>query len=101
MQTGRLGAHVPSSGETFQALVTLRGSRIEHIVSSDLPDTRMQSQDWDEWVLLMAGQASVEVDGVVVEMRAGDWLVIPAWTEHRVRSTSRGASWLAVHGGSD
>jgi cupin 2 domain-containing protein len=32
-----------------------------------------------------------------VELKAGDWITIPAHRRHRVEATSTDALWLAVH----
>ena len=96
----RLSSDVPRSGEDFHPLACVGGTRIEHIVSSDSPDDVVQVQAWDEWVLLLAGAARLEVDGQPVEMSERDWLMIPAGTPHRVLGTESGTEWLAVHGAS-
>lgn len=98
---GRLTDVVPEGGESFHALATLAGARVEHIVSSDSADDGVQLQSWDEWVLVLAGAAELEIDGRLVELTARDWLLIPAGTPHRVLRTGRGTQWLAVHGASE
>jgi quercetin dioxygenase-like cupin family protein len=97
MRKGRLGGEVPGTGELFQTLVSIGSSRIEHIVSSNTPDTSMQSQDWDEWVLVLHGWADLEVDGRRFQVSAGEWLLLPAGTPHRVLRAVSGTRWLAVH----
>jgi cupin 2 domain-containing protein len=57
----------------------------------------LYDQTQDEWVVLLEGEAELEVAGRHVRLRAGDWLVLPAHTSHRVLATSAGARWLAVH----
>jgi cupin 2 domain-containing protein len=95
---GRLDDPVPASGEAFRTLATLTGgARVEHIVSSASPDPGEQVQPWDEWVLLVAGAATLDVAGERVDLAGGDWLLLPAGTAHRVLATSAGARWLAVH----
>ncbi len=95
---GCLTDAVPEVGEAFHLLAELGQVRIEHIVSSETPDSGAQVQDWHEWVLLLAGAAELEVAGVLVPLSRRDWVVIPAGTTHRVRSTQAGTQWLAVHG---
>jgi mannose-6-phosphate isomerase-like protein (cupin superfamily) len=94
---GRLSEQVPPRGETFYELTVLAGARIEHIVSSATPDPALQIQDWDEWVLVLAGAAELEVSGERVHVTAGEWMVLPAGTPHRVLTTAVGTHWLAVH----
>jgi hypothetical protein len=100
---GRLAEKVPESGEDFHALAALGGVRVEHIVSSASPDPGEQVQSWDEWVVVLRGSAELAVTlGGVAEsrtLRAGDWVLIPAGTPHRVVRCAPGTHWLAVHGG--
>jgi cupin 2 domain-containing protein len=90
---------VPASGEAFHRLAEVGATRIEHIVSSDTPDPGEQVQAWDEWVVLLRGAARLDLGGVPVDLGAGDWLLIPAGTRHRVLWTEAGTHWIAVHGG--
>ena len=94
---GRLAERVPASGEDFHAVVTLAGVRVEHIVSSASPDPGEQVQAWDEWVLVLAGAATLEVAGESVDLRPGDWVLLGAGVPHRVLATAAGTQWLAVH----
>jgi cupin 2 domain-containing protein len=95
---GRIGdSPPPESGETFRPLASLGGAQVEEIVSSSMPDTDVQVQDHDEWVVLLEGDATLEVEGVAHHLRAGDWVLLPARIPHRVLRTDRGARWLAVH----
>ena len=87
----------PGTGENFNDLLSFGATRIEHIVSSDTPDTAPQVQDHHEWVLLSSGSAALEVAGQLVRLEAGDWVWIPGGVEHRVLSTAKGSEWLAVH----
>jgi cupin 2 domain-containing protein len=99
LRRGRLGAgDVPADGESFAELARIGdGTVVEEIHSSATPDTSSQVQDHDEWVVLLAGDAALDVDGSTLELRPGDWVLLPAGTSHRVLRTSTGAHWLAVH----
>ena|SRR5262245_48557366 len=88
---------VPSSGERFDELARFGNTTIERIVSSAEPGGDPYDQAQDEWVVLLAGQARLEVAGRLVQLGPGDHLSLPAHTPHRVVSTSEGAVWLAVH----
>lgn len=90
---------VPATGEVFDALLDCRNLRIERIVSSPTPDPVLYDQPQDEWVLLLAGHAVLEVAGEPVALGPGDHLFLPAHTPHRVVSTSAEPRclWLAVH----
>ena len=87
----------PATGEDFSALAKLRGTTIERIVSSATPGLDLYDQTQDEWVVLVRGTAQLEVGGEKLELAAGDYVLLPAHTPHRVLSTSDGALWLAVH----
>ena len=95
---GRLDPGVPPVGETFAELARVGPARVEHIVSSDSADPAEQLQDWDEWVLVIAGSAELEVEGHAHRLEPGDWVVLPAGTPHRVVRTASGTQWIAVHG---
>ncbi|HKP59036.1 MAG TPA: cupin domain-containing protein [Polyangiales bacterium] len=88
---------VPNSGERFDELARFGNTTIERIVSSAEPGGDPYDQTQDEWVVLLAGQARLEVAGRLVQLGPGDHLSLPAHTPHRVVSTSEGAVWLAVH----
>ncbi|HMJ15186.1 MAG TPA: VOC family protein [Polyangiaceae bacterium] len=90
-------AEPPSTGETFDEIVQLTGTKVERIVSSETLDCDEQDQAHDEWVVLLCGRARLEVAGQRVSLRAGDHLLLPAHIRHRVLETTRGALWLAVH----
>ena len=97
--------HAPATGERFDVLFERHGTVVERILSSAQPEPEVYDQEQDEWVALLRGEATLEVDGKSTELQAGDWLVLPARKSHRVTSTSAGALWLAVHirpqGGTD
>ena len=96
---GRLTDSAPLSGESFHRLADVGAARVEHIVSSDTPDPGEQVQGWDEWVLVLRGAARLDLAGVEIDLGAGDWILIPAGTRHRVLSTDAGTHWIVVHGG--
>jgi cupin 2 domain-containing protein len=75
--------------------------RVERIVSRGhaSPDDFWYDQDEHELVFLYAGAARLEIaDQPEVELRSGDWLVLPAGCRHRVAWTSPNEDtiWLAV-----
>ena len=80
--------------------------RIERIVSRGhvSPPGFWYDQDSDEWVLLVKGSASLRFsNGRVITLGAGDHLLIPRHTRHRVERTDPEGEtvWLAVHFGGD
>ena len=90
-----------SAAEIFTGLVARPGCRIERIVSQGqiTPVDQPYRQAHDEWVLLLAGAARVEMDGTETALAPGDHLFIPADTTHRVTFTDpdQPTIWLAVH----
>ena len=102
---GDLYAAVPEGAakEESRELLAAPGLRIERIVSTGQasPPGFWYDQDWDEWVLLLAGGAAVAVAGEPEPRRLqpGSYLHIPAHVRHRVEWTSSTPPtiWLAVH----
>ena len=90
-------ASAPAKGERFDELARFGNTTVERIVSSAEPASEPYDQSHDEWVVLLQGQARLEVHGKVIELGPGDHVALPAHTPHRVLSTSTGAVWLAVH----
>lgn len=87
----------PLFGETFTTLLEHPNITIMRIVSSDiLPDT-LYLQEVDEWVVVLEGEATVEIKGQERRLQKGDSLFIPAKTPHRVIQTQKGTLWLALY----
>jgi cupin 2 domain-containing protein len=89
-----------AAAEQFITLFENSAVKIERIVSHShsSPAGFWYDQDEDEWVIVLRGSAALEfIDGEVVEMKEGDYLVIPRGVRHRVASTSAATIWLAVH----
>jgi cupin 2 domain-containing protein len=70
---------------------------IERIVSSAEMTPKEYVQSHDEWVVLLRGEAELEVSGASVSLKAGAHLFLPAGTPHTVKRASEGALWLALH----
>lgn len=87
----------PTSGERFETLLRHGRLHIERIVSSSRVTPERYVQPQDEWVALLAGEATLDVDGHAVALRRGDYLFLAAGTPHTVLRTSEDALWLAVH----
>ncbi len=88
--------------ELFQTLLVNKQVKIERIVSRGhaTPANEWYDQDWDEWVLLIKGEAVLAFDdGVRLTMRCGDYVLLPAHRKHRVEWTvsDQDTIWLAVH----
>lgn len=95
---GRLleAGDAPAAGERFEPLAAGRGFTVEQILSGRLAAPQDYEQDHDEWVVVLAGAAVLEVDGVAHDLAAGDWWLLPAGTRHRLVHTEPGTNWLAV-----
>lgn len=87
----------PAKGERFDTLLSHQGLVIERIVSTSKIEAQEYVQEQDEWVVLLTGDAQLDVAGRSVPLRAGDYLFLPALTRHTVLRVSDGAMWLAVH----
>lgn len=88
--------------EQIELLLEHENAFIERIVSNGQPSPEgfWYKQDTDEWVLLMQGEAELlfEQDDKV-NLKAGDFIYIPAGKAHRVEQVSAktNAVWLAIH----
>jgi cupin 2 domain-containing protein len=86
--------------ERVEVLLEDNSVRIERIVSHGQasPADFWYDQDEDEWVLLVQGAARLRFENEVVEMKAGDFINIPAHRKHRVEWTApdEPTIWLAV-----
>ena len=89
-----------AAAEQFVTLFKNDSVKIERIVSHAhaSPADFWYDQLEDEWVIVLRGSAVLEfIDGDVVEMNEGDYLVIPRGVRHRVARTGEKTVWLAVH----
>ncbi len=74
--------------------------KIERIVSHchSSPEGFWYDQAEDEWVMVLRGEATLEfAGGDLIEMKEGDYLLIPRRQKHRVCCTGPATVWLAVH----
>jgi cupin 2 domain-containing protein len=77
------------------------GPRVERITSlgQASPAGYWYDQDEDEWVAVLSGWGELQwADGTSVRLAAGDHVLIPAHTRHRVAATDPHGEtvWLAV-----
>ena len=85
------------TGERAAEIARLGGVVVEQILSGALTTPVDFDQDHDEWVIVLAGDAVLEVAGGRMDLGAGDWVLLPAHTPHRLVETAPGTSWLALH----
>jgi cupin 2 domain-containing protein len=88
--------------ELFESLLKNDRVLIERIISTGqtTPAGEYYDQDWDEWVILLQGEAELSYeDNSRIKLVAGDYVFIPAHQKHRVDYTSitPPCIWLAVH----
>jgi cupin 2 domain-containing protein len=93
----------PLAEEELRTLLTTPDLRIERIVSTGQasPPGFWYDQDWAEWVLVLAGQAALLIEGETAPrvLEPGSYVHLPAHRRHRVEWTSAETPtvWLAVH----
>lgn len=89
--------------EIFETLFSKDTVNVERIISQGQCSAE---NDWydqvqDEWVILLEGHAKLQFqnDLTVVDLKSGDYLLIPAHTKHRVHWTDPDIKtiWLAIH----
>jgi cupin 2 domain-containing protein len=99
MQIGNLFANSspPLEGERFETLLAHKNIVVERIQSSSRIASSEYVQSQDEWVVLLQGEAILEVAGKKIELKSGDYLFLPSKTPHTLLSVSEGALWLAIH----
>jgi len=89
--------------ELVEELVRTPGARLERIVSRGhrTPDGEWYDQEWDEWVVVLSGRATLRIEGEPdpVPLVAGDSLLLSAHVRHRVEWTDPAVDtvWLALH----
>ncbi|MDD3595116.1 cupin domain-containing protein [Sulfuricurvum sp.] len=87
----------PKEGEeSFFTLYQTSTIKIEAIRSKLSAPGEMYDQKEDEWVVLVRGNALLEVEGEEIPLSAGDSLHLKQRVRHRVLATSDDALWLAV-----
>jgi cupin 2 domain-containing protein len=89
--------------ELFSTLLESGNIRVERIVSHGhaSPEGFWYNQDHHEWVVVLKGAARLAFENETIEMKSGDFMNIPARTNHRVVWTTpdEPTIWLAVHYG--
>jgi cupin 2 domain-containing protein len=88
--------------ELIECIFKQDNVHIERIISKGhmTPTGQWYDQDWDEWVMLLQGEATLLYENnQTFHLMAGDYLLIPAYTKHRVEWTAPDINtlWLAIH----
>ena len=89
--------------EVFTELISAKAIRVERIISNGQTTLtgHWYDQELDEWVVLIQGEAALEYDnGKQRRLTAGEHVLIPAHSRHRVvfTSTDPPSIWVAVFG---
>jgi len=87
----------PKQGEIFTSLYEKNGVLIEQIVSSDVLEKKIYQQPYDEWLVLLEGEATLCVGKKNIYLQKGDTFLIEKNLSHEVLSTKSGTLWLCVH----
>ncbi len=88
----------PKEGdELLSKLLSSEKVTINRIVSNQLENGGWYEQEEDEWLILLEGEAILEMDSEEITLKKGDTLFIEAMILHRVKKTSTNALWLTVH----
>lgn len=89
--------NIPNSGESFVSLYEKDGILIERIVSSDKLEAKQYNQPYDEWIVLLEGEARLEVNNKEIFLHKGDTSLLEKNVPHKVLSTKKGTIWLCIH----
>ena len=93
----------PGSDEQFETLWQNKHLQLQRIVSHGhaTPPGQWYDEDRDEWVIVLQGSAELRIENQEqsINLGAGDYLLIPAHTRHRVDCTAPDCPtiWLALH----
>jgi cupin 2 domain-containing protein len=88
--------------EIFLELFKNENCKIEKIISTGQVTKagEWMEDERNEWVILLQGESELKfINGDFYKMKAGDYILIPANTRHRVESTSKNPPciWLAIY----
>jgi len=87
----------PAGSEDLYELFSNKKVTINRIVSNQLENGSWYEQDEDEWLVLLEGEAILEMESSCITLKKGETLFIPALQRHKVQKTSATALWLTVH----
>lgn len=90
------------SAEFFEDIISSENFRLERIISEGhtSPPEFWYDQEQNEFVLLLSGSAEILFDDdSLVELKPGDYIIIPAHKKHRVEKTdtNKKTFWLTLH----
>lgn len=88
---------IAENSEFFHTLLTIQNAKIELIESCLINNGELYNQNHDEWVMLLDGEATLQIQDDLYTLKKGDFLFIRKGTIHRVVATAQKTLWLAVH----
>ncbi|SFV59317.1 Uncharacterized conserved protein [hydrothermal vent metagenome] len=88
--------NTPKKGEIFDTLLEHKNIKIIRIISSDEVDNKLYIQDEDEWVVVVEGEAILEINDIEKKLSKGESIFIGSKVPHRVIKTQNGTVWLAI-----
>lgn len=89
---------IPALGaEVFTTLLKHKNVEIEIINSNKVQNGQWYKQKQDEWVVILSGEATLEIESEIQILVAGDSLFIEKNRSHRVLQTDEKTLWLAIH----
>ena len=88
---------IPKKDEQFDNIFEKKGIKITRIVSSRIENKKEFLQKENEWVIVLEGEALLEMNKKIYRLKKGDFLFIEANTPHKLLKTKEGTLWLAVH----
>jgi len=105
LKSGNIYSKIPGikDKEMFQSLLVNKKIKIERIVSwgQNTEKEKWLKETRDEWVIVLKGVGTLRFrkDNRLITLKAGDYVLIPANTSHRVEWTSprEKTIWLAVY----
>ena len=104
MKPGNIFASIPDNldEEVLDLLVRHDYVKIERIISKGQtsPESGWYDQEQNEWVIVLKGGAIIYFEELgEVELKAGDYVNIPAHSKHKVSWTNPDSEtiWIAVH----
>jgi len=97
-----INSEIDFSREVFVELFKSNNCVIEKIISTGQSTNEGEwfEEEGDEWVILLQGTSELKFfNGEDYKMKAGDYLLIPSNSKHRVVTTSLDPPcvWLAIH----
>jgi cupin 2 domain-containing protein len=103
MKKANLFKEIPTElkDELFEEILSKENVKIERIISKghSSPKSGWYDQENHEWVLVLQGEAVIGFENKEVQLKAGDYLHIPAHVKHKVTWTTpeENTIWLAIH----